>query len=76
LLLFLYLDVRHKDFKDLASHACLVLNAHFNLGLVYLEKGFVDNARKEFEAVLKINPDYHQARRLLNSIVKPDKARP
>lgn len=51
-------------------------NAHFNLGLVYLGKGFREEARKEFNATLQINPAHAQARLFLNYIANQDKTHP
>jgi len=37
------------------------VEAHFNLGLIYLERGLLISARREFETVLQINPFFDQA---------------
>jgi Tfp pilus assembly protein PilF len=42
--------------------------AHFNLGLAYLDQGKMDRAAREFEFVLKINPDNEMARKFLDFI--------
>jgi len=43
--------------------------AHFNLGIIYLDNGDKDKAREEFEAGLKIKPDDPKARQVLNDII-------
>ena len=40
-------------------------DAHLELGLAYLEAGDRVAARREFEAVLRINPNYEKARRFM-----------
>jgi tetratricopeptide (TPR) repeat protein len=40
----------------------------FNLGKIYLKKGDNEKARREFEKVLQVNPQYYEARKFLNSI--------
>jgi tetratricopeptide (TPR) repeat protein len=41
---------------------------HFNLGLIYLNSGAMDMARREFELGLKINPNDYKARQVLNNV--------
>jgi len=43
---------------------------HYNLAVVYLKKGDLDMARKEVNLALNIRPDYHEARQLLDDIIK------
>jgi Flp pilus assembly protein TadD len=42
--------------------------AHFNLGLSYLAKRQVAEARKEFETVLMMNPGNYQAAQFLGHL--------
>jgi tetratricopeptide (TPR) repeat protein len=41
---------------------------HSNLGMIYLEKGNLSEAKKEFEKTLKINPDNETAKDYLNKL--------
>jgi tetratricopeptide (TPR) repeat protein len=43
---------------------------HFNLGRIYLRKGNIKEAIREFEKVLQINPQNYEVRRLLDEIKK------
>jgi cytochrome c-type biogenesis protein CcmH/NrfG len=40
-------------------------DVHYNLGLVYLEQGRLDDAVKEYQTAIKLEPDY--ADRLLKN---------
>jgi tetratricopeptide (TPR) repeat protein len=46
--------------------------AHFNLGLGYLEKGLRESARREFETVLRLEPGHEKALRYLDYISRAD----
>jgi tetratricopeptide (TPR) repeat protein len=41
-------------------------DAHFNLGLTYFRKGEMDKARDEFKVVLRLNPNFDKARRMMD----------
>jgi tetratricopeptide (TPR) repeat protein len=41
-----------------AKRYCCYQFAHFNLGRIYLKKKMYEQARQEFKAALKIDPDY------------------
>jgi tetratricopeptide (TPR) repeat protein len=43
-------------------------DAHYNLGIAYKEKGLLNEAIKEFEETLKIQPDHEKAREMLESL--------
>ncbi len=43
---------------------------HYKLGRIYHEKGEREKARRELETVLRINPRFPEAEKLLHSIVK------
>jgi len=65
-----------EGFQDKALHSykeALRLNpyhtkARFNLGIIYIEKGMLVEAKREFEMVLKIAPDDYETRIFLNHI--------
>lgn len=42
--------------------------AHYNLGVLYLKKGLKGKARTEFEATLKLRPDFQDARKALERL--------
>jgi tetratricopeptide (TPR) repeat protein len=42
--------------------------AHFNVGVIYLGRGALDEARKEFETTLKLKPDHHDAGKFLKYV--------
>ncbi len=44
--------------------------AHYELGKVMVERGLYAEAEKEFEAALKINPDFVDAKRQLDTVRK------
>ncbi len=44
------------------------VEAHYSLGLVYLEKGLKHNAEEEFKTALKLSPDFTAAKEALKSI--------
>jgi uncharacterized protein HemY len=44
--------------------------AHYELGKVMVERGLYAEAEKEFEAALKINPDFIDARKQLDTVRK------
>ena len=44
--------------------------AHYELGKVMVERGLYAEAEKEFEAALKINPDFVDAKKQLDTIRK------
>ena len=44
--------------------------AHYELGKLMVERGLVAEAEKEFEAALKINPDFVDAKRQLDTVRK------
>ena len=44
--------------------------AHYELGKVMVERGSYAEAEKEFEAALKINPDFVDARKQLDTVRK------
>ena len=44
--------------------------AHYELGKVMVERGLYAEAEKEFETALKINPDFIDARKQLDSVRK------
>ena len=44
--------------------------AHYELGKVMVEQGSYAQAEKEFEAALKINPDFVDAKKQLNAVRK------
>lgn len=45
-------------------------DAHFNLGLAYLNKGLQRGAALEFKSALKLNPSFQRAKELLSEIKK------
>lgn len=45
-----------------------IKKAHYNLGLMYFEKGFKDDARMEFEEALKLNPSDREVKQQLDRI--------
>lgn len=40
-------------------------DAHYDLGLVFLEKGFINESRMEFSQALQFDPGHPEARRFL-----------
>ncbi|OGL41577.1 MAG: hypothetical protein A2043_09245 [Candidatus Schekmanbacteria bacterium GWA2_38_9] len=44
--------------------------AHFNLGVVYKNMGLLNEAEKEYQTALKINPGFALARQAIESISK------
>jgi len=48
-----------------AKRYCCYQFPHFNLGRIYLKKGMFEQARREFQRSLAIDPDYAPARRAL-----------
>jgi len=44
--------------------------AHYELGKVMVERGLYAEAEKEFEAALKINPDFVDAKKQLDTVRK------
>jgi Tfp pilus assembly protein PilF len=44
------------------------LNARLNLGLIYLKKGDTENARRQFQSALSIDPGNRDASRHLNGL--------
>ena len=42
--------------------------AHFNLGVIYKEKGLIKEAIEEFQKTLKVKPDHENARMMLESL--------
>jgi tetratricopeptide (TPR) repeat protein len=44
--------------------------AHYELGKLMVERGLVAEAEKEFEAALKINPDFADAKKQLDALRK------
>ncbi|MBC8181031.1 tetratricopeptide repeat protein [candidate division KSB1 bacterium] len=42
--------------------------AHYRLGLIHEKEGNKDEAKKEFETALKINPDHKQAKKALKNL--------
>lgn len=51
-----------------APRYCCPFYAHTNLGRVFVSLGRLDEARREFEAALEVNPQYEVARALLRGI--------
>jgi len=43
-------------------------NAHWRLGLIYEHKGDKESAKKEYEAALKLDPDYQAAKEALEKL--------
>jgi tetratricopeptide (TPR) repeat protein len=42
--------------------------AHFNLGIAYLDKKLIEEAKREFRTVLELNPNFYQAKQFLDYI--------
>jgi hypothetical protein len=51
--------------EDVVRKSPLKTKGHFNLGLIYLRKGLIDNAEREFGTVLELNPRDLEAGRFL-----------
>jgi len=49
------------------------MEAHYNIGYLYLERKDMENARREFETVLKIKPDMPYAKQIMEIIAKTKK---
>jgi protein-L-isoaspartate O-methyltransferase len=51
-----------------AQRYCCYFYAHCNLGRVYMMKGDLKAAKREFERALQVNPEYDLARELLEEV--------
>jgi Tfp pilus assembly protein PilF len=62
------IDMAIEQYKAALSLKPDYAEAHFNLGLIYLNNGASDMARTEFELVLRSKPNHYKAQQLLNFI--------
>lgn len=51
-------------------------NIHFNSGLIYLKQGLLEQARREFEAAVRLNPDDQEARKFLGYAERLSETKP
>jgi tetratricopeptide (TPR) repeat protein len=70
-----YLDSGIKSLNKYLQHEPeegqpTLFNAHWRLGLIYEHKGEKEAAKKEYEAALKIDPDYKAAKDALEKLKK------
>jgi tetratricopeptide (TPR) repeat protein len=43
-------------------------NVHYNLGRAYMEAAMISDAKKQFKEAVRINPDFKEAKTLLQSL--------
>lgn len=75
------IDEAISDFKDNISRAIMkwkkvteikpnYADAYYHLGLAYVNKGFLEEAKEEFERAIEINPNYADAHKRLGDVYK------
>jgi tetratricopeptide (TPR) repeat protein len=62
------MDEAIEAYKKVITLAPDSIEAHYNLGLVYTDKGLRNKAIMEFEETLKIRPDHIEALKMLESL--------